>query len=287
MAILSVLGLRAVGLRRRSVTAVATSRLLTKSPGYKRKAVLFFLLSLGFLVLGRTENPLILGTQSFVLEATAPLVDMVSRPFSALASLSNYVQSQQSLKGEIDALKIQNAVLLRSNQSMHIKISENDRLRQLLKTVEDNKLSAITARVIGVPANALGESIIIKAASRDGLKKNAVVLNHQGVIGRVVHVGGNSSRVLPLTDVTSRVPVQIEGRDVHAILAGDGRDLKLTHLENASSLKEGDLLVTSGYGGVFPSGHPVALITSVSGETVKAVPLAALKNLDFVLVLKD
>lgn len=287
MAILEALGLKAVGLRRRSVAAVVTSRILTKSSGYKRGIALLLLVSFVFLVLGRKESSVVLGAQSVILEATTPLVDLVSRPFSALSSIPNFFQSQQTLREEIESLKAQNAALLRSNQSMQVKVSENDHLRQLLSAVEDKKLTGVTTRILGVPANALGESIIINAASKDGLKKNAVVLNHQGVVGRVVHVGTNSSRVLPLTDVTSRVPIQVEGRNDHAILAGDGSDLKLVHLENASHFKVGDRLVTSGHGGIFPPGLPVAVITSISGVTVKAVSLATLKDLDFAVVLKD
>lgn len=287
MAILAALGLKAVGLRRHSVAATVTSRLLSKAPGYKRGISLFLFASLGLLLLGQYENPAILGVQSVVLEATAPLVDLVSRPFSALSSVSNYIQSQQNLREEIESLKAQNSVLLQSNQAMQVKVSENERLRQLLHTVEDKKLTAITTRVIGVPANALSESIIINAASKDGLKKNAVVLNHQGVVGRVVHVGKKTSRVMPSTDVSSRIPIQVEGNNDHAILAGNGSDLKLVHHENSSNFKKGDRLVTSGYGGIFPPGLPVAVITSISGEIVKATPLVRLQDLDFAVVLRD
>ena len=93
---------------------------------------------------------------------------------------------------------------------------------------------------------------------------------------------------MPITDVSSRVPIKIGRSGDHAILVGTGKnEFILSHIENIDSIQVGDELVTSGVGGIFAPGIPAAVVQSVEGSKVIAKPLSKLKDLDFVLVISQ
>ena len=113
------------------------------------------------------------------------------------------------------------------------------------------------------------------------------------MIEQVISVGENTSRVLLLTDVTHSIPVQVLRNDVRVIASGTGHsdELTLDNVPRSVDIEKGDLLVTSGLGGRFVEGYPVAVVQSVSRDgsnyfaTVKAKPLAELDRLRYLLLL--
>jgi rod shape-determining protein MreC len=149
-------------------------------------------------------------------------------------------------------------------------------LQELTKAIPDPKIERVTARVIGRISDGMNAILTIKAT--EGVAKDQPVITGDGVVGRITEVGGFSTlcaRVMPLTDLSSRIPVEIESTEDHAIIAGqNGPELLLTHLEKSAKVKVkvGDRLITSGYGGIFPRGLPVAVVTHVTSDSIKARP---------------
>lgn len=118
-----------------------------------------------------------------------------------------------------------------------------------------------------------GHYLLIAGGS--ALAKNQPVITEEGVVGRVLDRGETVTRVLLITDIKSRIPVMVAGTDSHAILAGtNGELLEVTRATQQAPMKVGDFLVTSGCGGVFPAGLPVAEIVSVNDNSIYARPLA-------------
>ena len=119
------------------------------------------------------------------------------------------------------------------------------------------------------------------------------MIDEKGMIGQIISVGENTSRVLLLTDVTHSIPVQVLRNDVRVISSGTGHsdELTLDNVPRSVDIEKGDLLVTSGLGGRFVEGYPVAVVQSVSRDgsnyfaTVKAKPLAELDRLRYLLLL--
>jgi len=103
------------------------------------------------------------------------------------------------------------------------------------------------------------------------------VLDDKGLIGQTTHVGPWSVEVILITDPEHAVPVRVErtGLRTIAVGAGDTTSLALPYLPGNADLKVGDLLVTSGLGGVFPEGYPVARVTEVHRDAVQ--PLAQVR----------
>jgi rod shape-determining protein MreC len=119
---------------------------------------------------------------------------------------------------------------------------------------------------------------ILTIQATEDVTKDQPVITADGVVGRISDVGGFSSmsaRVMPLTDLSSRIPVEIESTKDHGVIAGqNGPELQLIHLEKSAKVKVqvGDRLVTSGYGGIFPRGLPVAIVTQVTSDSIIARP---------------
>ncbi len=135
---------------------------------------------------------------------------------------------------------------------------ENARLRALMAIRTDPPLPVVFARAVIDARGPFANSRLIDAGATRGIVEGNPALGDHGLLGRVVGVGPNISRVLLLTDVESRTPVQIARGNARAIMTGDGGpDPQLAYLRTHESLREGDRVMTSGDGGVLPRGLPV------------------------------
>lgn len=149
------------------------------------------------------------------------------------------------------------------------------------------------AEVLTAETDIYRQQIVINQGKKDGAYVGQPVIDEKGVIGQIISVGENTSRVLLLTDVTHSIPVQVLRNDVRVIASGTGHtdELSLDNVPRSVDIEKGDLLVTSGLGGRFLEGYPVAVVQSVSRDSsnyfaiVKAKPLALLERLRYVLLL--
>src|SRR5699024_569966 len=123
---------------------------------------------------------------------------------------------------------------------------------------------------------------MLNKGSEVGVYEGQAVIDDPGLVGQVVAVSAYFSRVLVITDAAHAVPVQVNRNGVRAIAEGGGRldQLTLSHVAATTDIVEGDLLTTSGLGGLFPPGYPVAVVTAVTEDPgdpfllVTAQPLA-------------
>ena len=130
----------------------------------------------------------------------------------------------------------------------------------------------------------LRQRVLINRGATNGVFKGQAVLDDKGLVGQTTHIGPWSAEVILITDPEHAVPVQIERTGLHTIAVGTGDTtfLALPYLPPNADIKSGDLLVTSGLGGVFPAGYPVARVTEVHRDAVqplaqvRAAPLASI-----------
>jgi rod shape-determining protein MreC len=152
------------------------------------------------------------------------------------------------------------------------------------------------ARVVShrLGPNAALETIMIDKGARAGLKVNLPVVLPFGVAGKTLRVSPNASVILLVNDLNSRIPVMGQTHRTQGILAGQGpgEPMEVQYVPQGSPLEEGELLITSGLGEVFPKGLPVARVTKVEPtgptlfQSVFAQPLSDIKTAEEVLVLK-
>ena len=131
------------------------------------------------------------------------------------------------------------------------------------------------------------KTLTINVGSNDGVKLGNPVINDWGMIGRIVELGRNSSRVLLTVDINSQIPVYFENSLHRAILVGKNSDLlELKFLKKRVLLLDGDRLLTSGEGGVLPRGIPVGIYSSAINTKSDKLFVVPAKNWDKLNILK-
>jgi len=168
---------------------------------------------------------------------------------------------------------------VRENRKLKMKVAEltqyrdlyieekdiNTRYERLLNLRTEPPVETVTARSVAVSRGPFANNRLIDAGSNKKISFGNPVITDQGLVGRIVGVSPDVSRVLMVTDVTSHVPVMILRSDARAMMSGDGGGYpKLDFVRGKDSVRVGDQILSSGDGGVFPRGLPV-------GEAVKGV----------------
>lgn len=227
--------------------------------------------------------------------AVSPLIYAANMPSEMLKGVSNSVVSRRDLGTKVaeqkDQLFIQQVKLLEFN---HLK-QENKRLRALLNSPIHFDQRKLVADIITVNSDPFSLQVVINKGAIDGVYIGQPILNEQGVVGQIVDVAATYSRVLLITDITHGIPVRVQRNDIRAIANGSGElnSLTLPYVPHSTDIQVGDVLVTSGLGGVFPEGYPVATISAFTYQIgqpyaqVEATPIVALERIRYVLLIWD
>ena len=229
----------------------------------------------------------------YLSSLVSPLQYIANAPGILLDTMSTQVQTRSSLieqtKQQEQQLFTLRSRLLKLDQLEH----ENQRLRELLGSPVHKESRKMVAELLSVDSDPFSHQVLINKGALDGVYNGQPVINDQGVVGQVLHVGSTTSRVLLITDSSHGIPVRVLRNDLRAIASGSGEldKLELRNLPRNTDVQVGDLLVTSGLGGRFPEGYPVATVTRsdyVEGKPfaqIEAKPLVALDRLRYLLLL--
>lgn len=241
---------------------------------------------------------LVFGGRSFIASLlnalrvrTVSVISSASSFLDSVTSLPKQVFRNSELRNELKQIRSQLAELRAESLRVQELIEENQRLRQLLGLAENVGQPYIAAEVIAIGGSNWFHTFIINKGSEEGIPQGAPVLCHKGLVGRVLEARNHHSVVLLITDRHSAVGVSLTGhKGVYGILKGTGKLwCELAHLSRRVIPKKGEILVTSGLGGIFPKDIPVGEVVSVKIETeppkVKVKPLFRLDELREVIVL--
>lgn len=229
----------------------------------------------------------------YVLQAAAyPIELAVNSPSAAWHWLQESFATREALEAENKRLRALERELQLRTMRYEALARENGELRGLrdaLPPVADHWLAA---EIVNLQLTSLRQRVIVNRGTTNGVFKGQAVLDDKGLVGQTTHVGPWSAEVILITDPEHAVPVQIErtGARTIAVGSGDTTSLALPYLPANADIKTGDLLITSGLGGVFPAGYPVARVAEVHRDAVqplaqvRAIPLADI-NTDREVVL--
>lgn len=225
--------------------------------------------------------------------ATEPVISLADFPRRLVNGLDEAITTRNTLAEENARLRQENLVLQRHVQRLAALTAENARLRELLNSSALLDSNSLVAEIIGFDPDPSRIEVVINKGADAGLYVGQPVLDASGVLGQLVSVGPTQSRVILVTDSRHGVPIEISRNGVRGILVGTGKPgmLQLQYMAVTADVRQGDLLVSSGLGGVFPRGYPVAHVSRVErdpGEPfmiVEAMPAAAVERSRQVLVL--
>lgn len=226
-----------------------------------------------------------------ISHAVDPLKYVVDFPVSATRSITTSFKSYKALKDE-------NKKLLNTNASNKLRLlkyealeNENIRLRALLENSYKLGEQALIAELLSVNiASPYEKIVVVNKGTRFGVHPQQMVVDANGVVGQVYRALPHSSEIMLITDPNHAIPVQVNRNGLLTIAMGSGENNKLNfpYLPENADIHPGDLLLTSGLGGTFPPGYPVAVVdefTPPATKQITATPKATLdRNRELMIV---
>lgn len=266
--------------------------MFSKGPSLPNRLVLGLLLSI-FLILFDHKLNGFATTRVYLNSFVSPLQYLANLPGELLSVSASRLVSHEQLFKENAQLTREALLMSEQLQKFRFLEAENGRLRSLLNSPVKNNIRREVAELMAVDNNPYSLQIIINKGALNDVYESQPVLDDKGIVGQIMQVGSTNSRVLLITDVTHALPVRVARNNVRLIVSGTGslNELIIQHVPHSTDLNEGDLLLSSGLGKVFPEGYPVAEITSIVSDEgrpflqVKAKPIAQLDRIKYLLLL--
>lgn len=195
-----------------------------------------------------------------------PLHFLADLPVTASLQFEEWSASREHLLAENGQLQATNLKLKAELQKYAALQAENVRLRNLLDSSLKVGDRVLIAELSAVDLDPYRQQVVINKGSASGAFAGQPVLDAEAVMGQVTQVTPFSSTVLLITDPNHSIPVQVLRNGLRTIAIGSGKvnELQLPYLATDSDILVGDLLVTSGLGGKFPPGYPVATVTHIN-----------------------
>ncbi len=243
---------------------------------------------LGLFLLWRIDSPRVERFRAQVVDQVVPSFDWAMAPVTAAVNILHDFQSyqriyqqNQELRRELQQMKAWKEAALQLEQ-------ENARLLDLNNVQLDPRLTYVTGVVMADSGSPFRQSVLINVGSRDGIVDGWAAMDGLGLVGRISGVGDATSRVVLLTDTSSRIPVTIQPSGQRALLIGDNTAAPIVDfIEAPDRVRPGDRVMTSGNGGVFPAGLVVGVLAQDPGGRMRVRLAADYERLEFLRVLRS
>lgn len=257
-------------------------------------ARLFFLglLSVGAMVADQ-RGPHLERVREYIRIGVQPVYQTVDAPQNAWGWLTGSFSDRSRLRTENTQLKEQLRVANVKLLQFDALREENARLREIRAASVGIGQRTLIAEILRVDVDPFRHRVLINKGTGDGVFKGQAVVDARGIFGQVTRAGRFASEVILISDAEHAIPVQANRSGIRSIAvgAGDLNKLTLPFLTGDADIKVDDLLVSSGLGGIFPAGYPVARVTKVERDpaetfaVVEAKPMAQLDRTREVLLI--
>ena len=216
----------------------------------------------------------------------APVIDFVSAPIRGIETMAEGIRTVASLRAENVRLQAENDLLKRWRRRAEILESENHQLRSVTGAVSYEKRRMVTARAVTAPGGSFAHTILIAIGDEDGIAPGDPVITSNGLVGIVYEVGRTYARVLMISDINSRIPVMLASSSWPGVTIGQNDDyLELAFLPTEARPDVGELVLTSGHGGILPAGLAVGRVDIVNKDYIRVRPAVEFRNLGYVSIL--
>lgn len=261
-------------------------------PALGLRVVVFVVASILVMYFDHRENHLD-GIRKAIGAAVYPVRVVVDAPAHLWAWLGESTTSRNKLELELGRLQAERLLTNARLQRLTSLEAENARLRALLDARGRVRDEVRVAEIMSVDANPYEHNMVIGIGSRDGVYDGQAIVDAAGVVGQVIRTGIMTAEAVLISDSDHALPVEVNRNGLRTIAVGTGEidRLDLPFLPNNADIRAGDLLVTSGLGGAFPAGYPVAVVDSVTRipqepfADVTATPAAALGQVREVMLI--
>lgn len=249
---------------------------------------LMALVLVGVFLFWRIDSPRAERMRIALIDRVVPSLDwafvpvaQVGQMIGGFQSYARIYQQNQELRRELQKMQAWKEAAVQLEQ-------ENSKLLALNKVRIDPALTSVTGMVLVDSGSAFRQSVLLNVGTDDGIVEGWATMDGLGLVGRISGVGKRTSRVVLLTDPSSRIPVTIQPSGERALLTGDNTPLPfLDFIETPDNVRPGDRVVTSGDGGVFPPGLLAGQVVQSSDGRLRLRMAADYGRLEFLRVLRS
>ena len=263
-------------------------RFLTKTRNFSNLFLsILFILTFLLVLFNKTDYVIVNKVKSFSIDIITPTVAFINFPIKVTTKAVKTITEIRFLKQENLKLK-EEIIRLKKWQTLAFK---NQRENQAYKKLLDSTVVEInvikTAAVISQSSKIYAKTILINAGLNHGASVDMSVINERGLVGKIISLTNNNSRVILINDQNSSVPVKTISNKFFAIIKGtaDGKYLTSSFIKNDKIPKVGELLITSGNTNTFPQDILVGKVIKVSEDNFIALPYVDFENIEFVQVV--
>lgn len=247
--------------------------------------VILFLTAFLFIMLSRFDSVAIEALNKVVIKVTGPVMQVVELPARVIHHVWTYFYDISHIYAENQLLRDENKQMMILQNKVRTLEVENQLLSRLLNYVPPAEASFMSAQVVAESGDKFTHLLLIYVGN-EAVKKGQIVMGDESVIGRIDTVSPPYAKVILITDINSKIPVVVERTRVRGILSGNNKDLpQLIFMRSTTDVQEGDIIVTSGVGGMFPAGLPIGFIGSINGNKVEVEPMADLSRIEYVRIV--
>ncbi|WP_136650168.1 rod shape-determining protein MreC [Paracoccus aeridis] len=258
------------------------------APARRVLIAVLVLVLLALFLFWRIDGPRAERMRAVFIDRTVPGFDWAMRPVTKLSQMIGGFQSyariyeqNQELRRELQRMSAWKEAAVQLEQ-------ENAKLLAQNNVRIDPALTSVSGVVMTDSGSAFRQSVLLNVGARDGVLDGWATMDGLGLVGRIAGVGHTTSRVMLLTDPSSRLPVRVQPSGHHALLAGDNTALPvLDFIESADDVRPGDRVISSGDGGVFPAGLVVGQAVLASDGRMRVRMAADYGRLEFLRVLRS
>jgi len=237
-------------------------------PALGGRILLLMAASILLMVLDHRQNHLD-AVRKAIGAAVYPVQIVVDAPFRLWEWVREGTSTRNDLQLQVSRLQAERLLTNARLQRLTALEAENARLRDLLEARSQVRDEIRVAEIMAVDANPYRHNIVIDIGERQGAYDGQAIVDAAGVIGQIIEAGLTTSQAMLISDPSHSLPVEVNRNGLRTIANGTGEfgRLDLPFITNNADIRPGDLLVTSGLGGAFPAGYPVAVV-----ETVNRIP---------------
>ena len=258
----------------------------SKKKSNKFVSVVFISISLLLIIFGVMESKKsiyfktkIIDYGSFVTYSLSIPIKKISLYFSNMEEIYHIYSQNKKLKNHtLKIKKLENELTLLEH--------ENNLLKDALNIKNDLYYNYQTVKVVAGIRSSFLRTLVILAGKKQKVSEGFTVISNNDLLGHVYESGNFTSRVLLITDINSRVPVIVANKNFRLILSGNNSNyLSILNLGDIDKINSGDILLTSGDGGLYPQGIPVGVVINDEAKKFIVRPNIILRSLDYVRVI--
>lgn len=257
--------------------------LLLGGPALGLRLIVLGLMAGGLMVADHRRHHLA-AIRDWVATAAYPFQWAVQAPVAAWDALTESFATRTRLQAENVRYAAENLVLRLKLMRFESLEQENRRLRAARESSARVVQRTLVAEIVRVDLDPFRQRVLVNKGTLDGVFRGQAALDANGIFGQVTRAGPVSAEIIMISDPEHALPIQVNRTGARSIALGTGRAglLSLPYLPQNADVIVGDLLVSSGLGGVYPPGYPVGKVTSVVRDpaqpllAVEAEPQAAL-----------